>query len=115
MAFTATNLWFFDIFPGFVAIGAQLHAAHESGLKWAANCGAQLQEFTGICTRNSRRRAGPAQIRSPAMAGSLEQAALFYRAATKVIPIKIFAFNTDRSSHDMRSNLIDNSRNKKYG
>jgi hypothetical protein len=58
MALTATNVWFFDIFPGFVAICAQLHAAHESGLERAANYGAQLQEFTGIGARNPWRRAG---------------------------------------------------------
>jgi hypothetical protein len=100
MTLAAANVWLFHVAIDLLAKCLHLHPALENGRQRVRNRRVQLEEFTGVRAQDSWNRAGLAQIRGPFLARGFEQPALLKRAAAKVIPIKVLAFDSCWSSHD---------------
>ena len=99
MTFPATHMRLGYILLRFFTIRRNLNSPLENSRDRSAHCGIQPQMFAGICTRNSRHRAGLAQIRRPVLTSGFQQAAFLYVSTTEIVTIKVWALCARRSFH----------------
>lgn len=99
MTFPTTHMRLGYILLRFFTIRCNLNSPLENSRDGSAHCGIQPQLFAGIRTRNSRHRAGPAQIGRPVLTSGFQQAAFLYVSTTEIVTVKVWAFCARRSFH----------------
>ena len=99
MAFPTTYMRLGHIHLHFFTIRRNLNSPLENSRDGSAHGGIQPQMFAGICTCNSRHRAGLAQIRRPVLPSGFQQAAFLYVSTTEIVTIKVWALCARRSFH----------------